>query len=66
MNFQTVYEDLNFLFKKAIEEQHTFKEDMKEILGSDVLACPKVGQVNKDGKSYFNACAVRRVFVKWA
>ena len=39
---------------------------MKLILGEDVLACPKVGQVNKEGKTSFNAVAVRRVFVKWA
>lgn len=33
MNYQTIYEDLNFLFKKAIEEEKTFKEDMQDILG---------------------------------
>ena len=66
MNYQTIHEDLNFLFKKAIEEEKAFKEDMQDILGEDVLACPKVGQVTKDGKTTFNACAVRRVFVKWA
>lgn len=66
MNYQTIYEDINFLLKKAIEEQNVFKEDMKDILGDDVLACPKVMQVTKDGRTSFNACAVRRVFVKWA
>jgi hypothetical protein len=65
MNYQTIYEDLNFLFTKAIEEQAAFQEDMKDLLGEDVLSCPKVSQVDKDGKKYFNACAVRRVFVKW-
>lgn len=49
-----------------MEEQDCFKEDMKDILGADVLGCTKVGQVTKNGKSSFNACAVRRVFVKWA
>ena len=39
---------------------------MKDLLGEDVLTCPKVNQVTKDGKTSFNACAVRRVFVKWA
>jgi len=39
---------------------------MKNILADDVLACPKVGVITKDGKSEFNACAVRRVFIKWA
>ena len=29
------------------------------------MTCPKVAQVIKDGKTSFNACAVRRVFVKW-
>jgi hypothetical protein len=65
MNYQTIYEDLNFLFKKAIEQQDDFKTDMKDILGDDVLACPKVGQVTSGNKTSFNACAVRRVFVKW-
>jgi len=66
MNYQTIYEDINFLLKRAVEEKDTFKVDMQDILGSDVLACPKVGEVTKDGKKSFNACAVRRVFVKWA
>jgi hypothetical protein len=39
---------------------------MKEILGNDALACPKVNQIFKDGVPEFNACAVRRVFIKWA
>ena len=39
---------------------------MKDLLGDDVMTCPKVSQVIKDGKKSFNACAVRRVFVKWA
>ena len=39
---------------------------MKDILGDDVLACTKVGRVVRNGKASFNACAVRRVFVKWA
>ena len=39
---------------------------MKDILGDDVLACTKVGRVVRNGKTSFNACAVRRVFVKWA
>ena len=38
---------------------------MMDILGDDVLACPKVSQVIRNGKATFNACAVRRVFVKW-
>ena len=66
MNYQTIYEDINFLLKTAVEQQDDFKEDMKDILGEDVLACPKVGQVTKDGRTSVNACAVRRVFVKWA
>jgi hypothetical protein len=49
-----------------VELQDVFKEDMKDILGSDALACPKVNQVMKDGVPEFNACAVRRVFIKWA
>lgn len=57
---------MSLLLRKAIELQDAFKEDMKEILGSDALACPKVTQVVKDGVPEFNACAVRRVFVKWA
>jgi HSP90 family molecular chaperone len=65
MNYQTIYEDINFLLKKAVEQQDDFKEDMKDLLGDDVLACTKVGQVNKEGRTSFNACAVRRVFVKW-
>lgn len=65
MNYQTIYADINFLLKKAIELQDDFKEDMKDILGDDVLSCPKVGQVVKNGRTSFNACAVRRVFVKW-
>jgi hypothetical protein len=66
MNYQTIYEDLKFLFTKAIEEEEDFKSDMKDIFGEDVPSCPKVGQVIKDGKKYFNACAVRRVLVKLA
>jgi hypothetical protein len=50
-NIQTIYEDINFLLKKAIEEQDTFKKDMQDILAEDVLACPKVAQITKDGKS---------------
>ena len=66
MNYQTIYEDINFLLKRAAEEKDTFKADMRDILGDDVLACPKVGEVDQDGKISFNACAVRRVVVKWA
>jgi ribosomal protein S5 len=53
------------LLKKAIEHQDNFKSDMQDILGEDVLACPKVAQVTKDGRTSFSAMAVRRVFVKW-
>jgi hypothetical protein len=66
VNLQTIYEDISFMLKKAVELQDVFKEDMKDILGSDALACPKVNQVIKDGVPEFNACAVRRVFIKWA
>ena len=66
MNYQTIYEDVKFLLNKAIEEEEAFKEDMMELLGEDVLTCPKVGLIEKEGKKFFNATAVRRVFVKWA
>ena len=66
MNYQTIYEDVRFMLQRAIDEQESFKSDMKDLLGEDVLTCPKVAQVTKDGKASFNACAVRRVFVKWA
>jgi hypothetical protein len=39
---------------------------MRDIFGEEVPCCPKVTQIVKDGKKYFNACAVRRVLVKWA
>jgi hypothetical protein len=39
---------------------------MKEILGEKTLACAKVSITMKDGRPEFNACAIRRVFVKWA
>ena len=29
MNYQTIYEDINFLLKRAIEEKDTFKTDMQ-------------------------------------
>lgn len=66
MNYQTIYEDISFLLKRAIEEEETFNADMKDLLGDDALSCPKVRQVTSEGKTTFNACAVRRVFVKWA
>lgn len=66
MNYQTIYEDVSFLLKRAIEEEEAFTADMKDLLGEDALSCPKVREVITDGKATFNACAVRRVFVKWA
>jgi uncharacterized protein YihD (DUF1040 family) len=66
INIQTIYDDISFLLNKAVELKDAFKEDMKDILGDDVLACPKVNQVMKETGPEFNACAVRRVFVKWA
>jgi hypothetical protein len=39
------------LLNRAIEEEKAFLEDMKLILGDDVLACAKVGQVKKNGKN---------------
>jgi hypothetical protein len=66
MNYQTVYEDLKLLFIRAIEEQEVFRSDMQALLGEDVLADAKVGVANRDGEACFNACAVRRVLVKWA
>lgn len=66
LNLQTIYEDISLLLKKAIELQDVFKDDMRDLLGQDALACPKVTQVMKDGVPQFNACAVRRVFIKWA
>ena len=65
LNCQTIYDDVLFLLNKAIEEQDNFKHDMKDLLGSDILSGPKVAQVTKDGKTYFNACAIRRMFMKW-
>jgi hypothetical protein len=66
LNYQTVYDDLHFLLKRATEEEETFKSDMKDLLGEDVVSCAKVGLANKEGNESFNACAVRRVMVKWA
>jgi len=66
INLQTIYEDISLLLKKAVELQDVFKEDMKDMLGQDALACPKVTHIFKDGNLEFNACAVRRVFIKWA
>ena len=65
MNYQTTYEDIKFLLQKAIELETDFKSDMMALLGERVLTCPKVEQVTKNGKTSFNACAVRRIFVKW-
>ena len=48
INIQTIYEDINFLLNKAVELKDPFKEDMKDILGDDVLACPKVNLTMKD------------------
>jgi len=39
---------------------------MQDVLGRDVLDCPKVGEVTKDSKKSFNAYALWRVFLKWA
>lgn len=35
------------MLKKAVELQDIFKEDMKDLLGQDALACPKVTQTIK-------------------
>ena len=66
INIQTIYEDVEFMLKEATRLQHDFKADMKDLLGEETLACPKVSQTVINGKPSFNACAVRRVFVKWA
>ena len=66
INIQTIYEDVEFMLKEATRLQDSFRADMKALLGESTLACPKVSQVFIDGKHVFNACAVRRVFVKWA
>ena len=66
LNVQNINEDVNFLLNRAIQEEKEFVEDMRDILGDDVLANAKVSQVNKGDEHYFNANAVRRVFIKWA
>lgn len=66
MNYQTIYEDIQFLLQRAIDEEEVFRTDMIDLFGEGTLSCPKVKQVTQNGKKYFNACAVRRVFVKWA
>ena len=66
INCQIIYDDVLFMLNKAIEEQESFKNDMKDLIGEDVLTGLKVDQVTKYGETYFNACAIMRMFLKWA
>lgn len=38
MNYQTIFEDLKYLFRKAMEEFEVFKNDMQALMGQDAVS----------------------------
>lgn len=65
MNLNTTLFDLKFLFDRALSEFDDFKNDMKVLLGEDVLTDAKVKAQTKGTGVEYAASAVRRVFIKW-
>jgi len=45
INYQTTYQDISFLLNTAIQLEEDFKNDMKDLLGSDALGCVKVALI---------------------
>jgi len=45
LNYQTTYQDISFLLNTAIQLEEDFKNDMKDLLGSDALGCVKVALI---------------------
>ena len=45
LNYQTTFQDIEFLLNTAIKLQEDFKNDMKDLLGQDALGCVKVALI---------------------
>jgi hypothetical protein len=66
-NYQSTMDDLKVLIDEANQLFGDFKIDMEAVLGPEVeVDCKVKWQKNEDGDTYYNASAVRRVFIKWS
>jgi hypothetical protein len=58
--------DLRLLIDEANDSFDDFQNDMIGLFGEGTLNDCKVKRGEKNGKRFYNASAVRRLFIKWA